>query len=125
MKKVYLITGAAGHLGSALCMRLKERGEAMRALCMRGEDTTLVRQLGAEVFFGDVTQPETMRPFFTLPEGAQAVLLHCAGVVAGSGSLALMPMERRGLCQSQFSRSSRIAASCNTDARQVGDSSFS
>ena len=81
MKKLYLITGAAGHLGSALCMRLKERGEAMRALCMRGEDTTLVRQLGAEVFFGDVTQPETMRPFFTLPEGTQAVLLHCAGVV--------------------------------------------
>lgn len=81
MKKVYLITGAAGHLGSALCMQLKERGEAMRALCMRGEDTTLVRQLGAEVFFGDVTQPETMRPFFTLPEGTQAVLLHCAGVV--------------------------------------------
>ena len=71
MKKVYLITGAAGHVGSALCMRLRERGEAMRALCMRGEDTTLVRQLGAEVFFGDVTQPETMRPFFTLPEGTQ------------------------------------------------------
>ena len=43
MKKVYLITGAAGHVGSALCMRLRERGEAMRALCMRGEDTTLVR----------------------------------------------------------------------------------
>ena len=81
MKKVYLITGAAGHVGSALCMRLKERGEAMRALCMRGEDTTLVRQLGAEVFFGDVTQPETMRDFFTLPEDCEGILLHCAGVV--------------------------------------------
>ena len=52
-------------------------------------------------------------------------MLHCTGVEAGSRSVALTPMERRGLCQSQFSRSNRIAASCSVEARQVGDSSLS
>ena len=81
MKKVYLITGAAGHLGSALCTELRARNAAMRALCLRGEDTSLIRSLGAGIFFGDVTQPETMRDFFTLPEDCEGILLHCAGVV--------------------------------------------
>ena len=31
MKKLWMITGAAGHLGSALCTALRERGEPVRA----------------------------------------------------------------------------------------------
>ncbi len=81
MKKLYLITGAAGHLGSALCAALHERGECIRALIMRGEDTTFLRTMGADVFFGDVTKPETLTPFFDAPEDVQTVVLHCAGVV--------------------------------------------
>lgn len=81
MKTLYLITGAAGHVGSAVCLRLKERGEAMRALLLPGENSTLMRQLGVEICFGDVTKPETLDEFFTLPEGTEAIVLHCAGIV--------------------------------------------
>ena len=47
MKKLYLITGAAGHLGSALCAELHEREARMRALALPGEDVSFLRRMGA------------------------------------------------------------------------------
>lgn len=81
MKKLWMITGAAGHLGSALCTALRERGEPVRALVMRGEDTGFVRRTGAQIFFGDVTKPGTLTAFFDVPEGTHTIVVHCAGVV--------------------------------------------
>lgn len=81
MKKLYLITGAAGHLGSALCTLLHAHGEQMRALVLRGEDTSFLRRMGAQILFGDVTDPPSLAPFFEIPEDTQTVLIHCAGIV--------------------------------------------
>ena len=81
MKKLWMITGAAGHLGSALCTALRERGEPVRALVMRGEDTGFVRRTGAQIFFGYVTKPGTLTAFFDVPEGTHTIVVHCAGVV--------------------------------------------
>lgn len=81
MKKLYLVTGAAGHLGSALCALLHARGEEVRALVLRGEDTSFLRRMGAQIFFGDVTAPESLIPFFDTPEDTPTVLIHCAGIV--------------------------------------------
>ena len=67
MKTLYLITGAAGHVGSALCAELHARGQRVRALALPGEDVTFLRQTGAEVLFGDVTKPATLEPFFDIP----------------------------------------------------------
>lgn len=81
MKKIYLITGASGHVGSALCACLKERGERMRALVLRGEDTGLLRRLGVEIAFGDVRNRDELRAFFAVPEGYTPVVVHCAAIV--------------------------------------------
>ena len=81
MKKIYLITGASGHVGSALCACLKERGERMRALVLRGEDTGLLRRLGVEIAFGDVRNKDELRAFFSVPEGYTPVVVHCAAIV--------------------------------------------
>ena len=81
MKKIWLVTGAAGHLGSALCARLHACGEQVRALVMRGEDTSFLRRMRAEIFFGDVTKPETLEAFFDAPADTRLIMLHCAGVV--------------------------------------------
>ena len=98
MKKLYLVTGAAGHLGSALCAELHARGEQMRALVLRGEDTAFLRRAGAEIFFGDVTAPEALRALFDTPADVQAIVLHCAGIVdiAGKGNPAVEAVNVRG-----------------------------
>ena len=85
MKTLYLITGAAGHVGSALCAELHARGQRVRALALPGEDVTFLRQTGAEVLFGDVTKPATLEPFFDIPEGVSGILIHCAAVVDIAG----------------------------------------
>lgn len=85
MKKLYLITGAAGHLGSALCAELHEREARMRALALPGEDVSFLRRMGADIYFGDVTKPETLDAFFDLPADTDAIVLHCAGIVDIAG----------------------------------------
>ena len=66
MKKLYLVPGAAGHLGSALCALLHARGEEVRALVLRGEDTSFLRRMGAQIFS---IRPKTRRPFLSTARG--------------------------------------------------------
>ncbi len=79
MGKIYLVTGAAGHLGSVVTEKLLARGERVRALVLPEE-----RHIpqGAEIFVGDVCDRQSLEPFFTLPQGEEAVVIHAAGVVS-------------------------------------------
>ncbi|MBE6989737.1 MAG: NAD-dependent epimerase/dehydratase family protein [Ruminococcaceae bacterium] len=79
MGKLYLITGAAGHLGTVLTQKLLARGDAVRALLLPGEEPLVPPRV--QMVVGDVTDPASMEPFFRA-EGYDAVsLIHCAAVV--------------------------------------------
>ncbi len=79
MRHIYLVTGAAGHLGGAVCSLLKNRGETVRGLAHYKDDTTFIESLGVEVVRGDVTDKESMRELF---EGSEnAYLIHTAAIV--------------------------------------------
>ncbi len=55
-----LVTGATGKIGQRFVRRVLQQNEAVRVL-LRNRDTPIVPALlGAEVAFGDVTQPETL-----------------------------------------------------------------
>jgi nucleoside-diphosphate-sugar epimerase len=57
-----LVTGAAGFVGGHLVEMLVERGDEVRALVRRGEDTSLLRALaGVEIVAGDLTDPGSLR----------------------------------------------------------------
>ena len=43
MNRIYLITGAAGHLGSVVARQLLDKEETVRALVLPGENISLKR----------------------------------------------------------------------------------
>ena len=83
--RVFIVTGANGHLGSALVRLLKSRKEEVRGLVLAGEkvhDSPLVRY-----FAGDVTRKESLRPLFEDLGDREAYVIHTAGIVDISGEV--------------------------------------
>jgi len=73
-----LVTGAAGHVGSALVRELLADGEIVRALVMPGEDIAGLRGLDVQIVEGDVLDPATLEIALA---GAEAVY-HLAGIIS-------------------------------------------
>lgn len=80
MKKLYIITGAGGHLGSALLLALRGADAEKRALLLPGE--SIPEGVNAQCLTGDVTKPETLAPLFEGAEGYETVVVHAAGIVS-------------------------------------------
>ena len=76
MKKLYLITGASGHVGSVLVQKLKERNDHIRALIYHKQKDNLPD--GVDVCFGDITDRDSLLPFFDRRGFDQVTLIHCA-----------------------------------------------
>ena len=75
MSPVYLITGAAGHLGGTLVRMLRRRGAQVRGLLLPGEDPPVTGE-GISYVRGDVRDPDSLRPLFAgLEEGRLPALL--------------------------------------------------
>jgi dihydroflavonol-4-reductase len=73
-----LVTGATGHIGNVLVRKLIEKGEKVRALIWRGEDTTPIQGLEVEQVIGDVLDPGSLEAAF---QGVEKVF-HLAGVIS-------------------------------------------
>ena len=80
MKKLYLITGAAGHLGSTIIRRLSTENCLIRGLLLPGENALFPGRV--EYFHGDVTKPESLEPFLSGIEGFESQLIHAAGIIS-------------------------------------------
>ena len=79
---ITIVTGANGHLGSALCAMLTAGKARVRALVLPGEDTTYLESLGeVEIIRGDVTDRASLEPLFAQEEGDRLAVFHAAGIV--------------------------------------------
>lgn len=79
-KQVYLLTGAAGFLGNNVAKQLIQQGQQVRGLVLEGDPAVKHVPKGVEIFYGDLTDKESMRSFFEV-EDAETVCIHCASIV--------------------------------------------
>jgi dihydroflavonol-4-reductase len=80
--RVYLLTGAAGNLGSSVCRELIAAGERVRALVLNGDPAIGRVPAEAEVCSGDVLDVSSLERFFTVPEDTDIYVIHCASIVS-------------------------------------------
>lgn len=81
---IYLVTGAAGFLGSTICRQLVERGEKVRGLVLPNDKSIKYLPKEVEICKGDVCDMSSLKDFFTVPEGCETIVLHIASIVTVS-----------------------------------------
>lgn len=85
MKRIkYLVTGAAGNLGRSIVRKLVEEGKAVRALVLQGDRAAERLPKEIELVAGDVTDYDSLDRFFDIGREEEAIVVHCASVVAVS-----------------------------------------
>ena len=80
-KTMYLVTGAAGFLGSHVCDELLGRGECVRALVLPGDKSAKYIPREVEIVEGNLCDAASLERFFTIPEGDESIVIHCASMV--------------------------------------------
>ena len=87
--ELYIVTGAAGNLGSAIVRNLVSKQFHVRAFVLRGEEAAKHLPKEAEVIEGDVTDIESLETLFAnIPENTSVFCIHCAAMVSVSSLVA-------------------------------------
>ena len=81
MKKMYLVTGAAGFLGGTICRQLIESGEKVRTLVLPNDRAIKYVPQEAEICTGDLCDNVSLERFFDVPSDTDFIVIHCASVV--------------------------------------------
>ncbi len=81
-KKICIITGAAGFLGNNIVRELQNRPDVeLRCLLLPETSLESLQGLRYSLYFGSVTEPESLKEIFSIPSGALLYVIHCAGIV--------------------------------------------
>lgn len=78
---IYLVTGAAGFLGSNICSQLIERGERVRAFVLQGDKAAKYIPNEVEVVYGNLCDKASLEPLFRVEEGFKTICIHTASMV--------------------------------------------
>lgn len=78
---LYLVTGAAGFLGSNVCRQLLDRGNQVRAFILPNDPAIRYIPKEVEIVTGDLCDLESLEPFFSVQEGVKTIVLHVASMV--------------------------------------------
>ena len=87
--ELYIVTGAAGNLGSAIVRNLVSKNLPVRAFVLRGEEAARHLPKEAQVIEGDVTDISSLETLFAdIPENTAVYCIHCAAMVSVSNLVA-------------------------------------
>lgn len=78
---LYLVTGAAGFLGSNVCRQLLDRGDQVRALVLPNDPAIKYVPEEVEVIKGNLCDVASLEPFFAVKEGVTTICIHVASMV--------------------------------------------
>ena len=78
---VYLVTGATGFLGSNVCSQLLERGAKVKAFVMHNDKAIKYVPRQVEICEGDLCNIDSLEQFFSVQDGMETVVIHCASMV--------------------------------------------
>ena len=80
MQDLYIITGAAGHLGSTIIRKLMKEDCAIRGLILPSEKAEFVKRVS--YFTGDVTDSDSLDMLFSDLDGYRVYVIHTAGLIS-------------------------------------------
>jgi len=81
MSKVYLLTGAAGLLGSNISRQLVDAGKHVRTLVLKGDPAAEYVPDEAEIVYGDLLDISSLEKLFDVPAGTDIYMIHSASIV--------------------------------------------
>ena len=82
MKKVYIITGANGFLGNNIIRMLeKDADNEIRAFVLKDDSIKSLENLNCKIYYGDVTNKESLSSIFENTNGKEVFVIHCAAIV--------------------------------------------
>ena len=65
VKRIYIITGANGFLGNNIIRKLGlDSDNEIRAFVLNGDSTKSLENLKCKIYYGDVTNKESLSPVF-------------------------------------------------------------
>lgn len=83
MKKIYILTGAGGHIGNVVTSSLLDEGQHLRLLLHPKFDKKVSLFDKAEVYYGDLTDKESLKTLFMHnPLTEELHVIHLASVVS-------------------------------------------
>lgn len=83
MRKVYLVTGALGHLGNTIINKLLQAGKSVRGFDLAGCAVRPEFEKGElELVYGDIKEEESVRAFFCPDKKEERIVIHTAGIVS-------------------------------------------
>lgn len=83
-REIYLVTGAAGHLGFTIVSQLIADGRKVRALVLPGDVLASRLPSQVEIFYGNVLDPLSLEAFFRVGPDTDIFVIHAAGIVTTS-----------------------------------------
>jgi dihydroflavonol-4-reductase len=78
---LYLLTGAAGNLGSSVSRELVAQGKQVRALVLKSDPAAERVPKEVEIVIGDIVDNDSLESFFTVENGIESIVIHCASIV--------------------------------------------
>lgn len=82
MDRLYIITGACGHLGNTIVRKLISKGEKVRGFLLPNESSLPIDGLGVEIYRGDICNSEDLDQLFSTEDDYEVIVIHTAGIVS-------------------------------------------
>ena len=80
MKKMYIVTGAAGHLGSTIIKMLSKEDCVVRGLILQNEKP--VNYDNVKYYIGDICDIQSLHVLFEEIEDREVIVIHSAGIIS-------------------------------------------